>query len=186
MNVIRVPLLILSFLLAGLCYAGTDYNPENIYGDDVTVTVPQKPYDLTFIDEMTEHHKEGVMMAEMALKKGYHAELRKLALKMLKAQKEEIMKMQKWRKLYFPHAKAFDSHAVGMRMEKLESMSGNTFDLAFLDSMISHHPGAIFLGYEAQGRAVHHNIKSLGKIIAASQLKELNLMRHWRNVWLAH
>lgn len=146
----------------------------------------QKPYDLTFIDEMTEHHRMGVEMAEMAVEKAHHSELRELAKKMVKAQLEEIKIMQHWRKNWYPHADEFESHAVGMRMEELERLSGNAFDVAFLDSMIMHHPGAIYLGHESQKRGKHSKLRNLGRKIASDQIKELDTMRHWRHHWHNH
>lgn len=142
-----------------------------------------KPYDLTFIDELTEHHKEGVMMAEMAATKAVHPELRKMAKMMAEDQAMEIAKMQEWRKDWYPRAEEHDSHSVGMRMERLEALSGNEFDLAFLDSMISHHPGAIYLGKESQTRAYHRKLIILGKEVVVSQIKELNELRKWRHSW---
>ena len=145
-----------------------------------------KPYDRTFIDEMSEHHKEGVMMAEIAVRKAHHPELKKMAQMMMKDQMDEIKLMQEWRRDWYPHAADFRSHSVGMRMEKLESLSGEEFDIAFLDSMIMHHPGAIYLGQEAQSRGFHRKLINLAKKISSAQIKELNQLRMWRYVWSNH
>lgn len=142
-----------------------------------------KPYDLTFIDELTGHHKEGVMMAEMAVTKAAHPELRKMAKMMAEAQAKEIAMMEDWRKDWFPRAEEHDDHSVGMRMEKLEVLTGEEFDLAFLDSMISHHPGAIYLGKESQTRGHHRKLINLGKQVEDAQIKELNQLRKWRHHW---
>jgi uncharacterized protein (DUF305 family) len=145
-----------------------------------------KPYDRTFIDELTEHHKEGVMMAEMAVRKAHHPELKTLAEKMVMAQAQEIKMMQDWRKSWYPRAAEFENHSAGMRMERLEALSGEEFDIAFLDSMIMHHPGAIYLGHEAQSRGYHRVLINLAKKVSTSQIKELNQMRNWRYQWSAH
>lgn len=145
-----------------------------------------KPYDRTFIDEMSEHHKEGVMMAEIAVRKAYHPELRKMAEMMVKDQANEIKLMKSWRLAWYPQAADFKSHSVGMRMEKLEALSGEEFDVAFLDSMIMHHPGAIYLGHEAQVRGHHRSLVTLAKKISTAQIKELNQLRMWRFEWTNH
>lgn len=105
---------------------------------------------------------------------------------MVVAQAEEIKMMRHWRKDWYPHTPDFKSHSVGMRMENLEALSGEEFDIAFLDSMIMHHPGAIYLGHEAQSRGYHRVLISLAKKISAEQIKELNLMRKWRHHWTNH
>lgn len=129
---------------------------------------------------MSEHHKDGVEMAKMAVEKAKHEEVREMASMMVQAQAQELAQLQEWRKEWYPEAKPSNSHSVGMRMEKLASMNGLDFDLGFLDSMKMHHPGAIYLGIEAQERAEHDALKALALKIKNAQIKELNEIRDLR------
>lgn len=180
--------LILATTLLGAIPHSAVSAEKDLDGEDTVLENEKtlKPYDRTFIDEMTEHHKEGVMMAEIAVRKAHHPELMKMAKMMLSAQSEEIRTMQTWRKSWYPQASEFRSHSVGMKMEKLEDLSGEEFDIAFLDSMIMHHPGAIYLGHEAQSRGHHRNLINLAKKISTDQIKELNQLRTWRFHWTNH
>ncbi len=142
-----------------------------------------RPYDVRFIDELSRHHKDGIMMSEMAVEKAFHPELKQMAKEMVAAQMAELEMLQGWRAKWYPNVKAWEYKGMEMDMSRLESTSGNEFDLAFLDSMIMHHPGAIFLGAEASRRGTHRELRKLGAKIARDQIREVNMMRDWRDMW---
>ena len=54
--------------------------------------------DKEFLEMMTQHHRGAVLMAEEALKKAERPEIKTLAEGVIKAQKGEIEKMQRWEK----------------------------------------------------------------------------------------
>ena len=56
-----------------------------------------KDFDLMFLEMMTSHHAGAVSMAKDALKKAEKAEIKTLAQNIIKAQEEEIKKMQAWK-----------------------------------------------------------------------------------------
>jgi uncharacterized protein (DUF305 family) len=56
-----------------------------------------KDFDLHFLDMMIPHHEGAVVMARDALQKAEHQEIKTLANQIIKAQEEEIKKMQEWK-----------------------------------------------------------------------------------------
>jgi uncharacterized protein (DUF305 family) len=54
-------------------------------------------FDLAFIDAMIPHHRSAIMMAQVALARAQHPELRSLAQAIVDAQQREIEQMQAWR-----------------------------------------------------------------------------------------
>lgn len=54
--------------------------------------------DLQFLDMMTPHHEGAIKMAEEALKKAEHPEIKQLADAIIKAQRAEIEQMNAWKK----------------------------------------------------------------------------------------
>ena len=54
-------------------------------------------FDLMFLDMMTQHHAGAVQMAKDALTKAEKPEIKTLAQNIIKAQEEEINKMQAWK-----------------------------------------------------------------------------------------
>ena len=56
-----------------------------------------KDFDLMFLDMMTPHHQGAVTMANEALKKAEHPEIKTLAQNIIKAQEAEIKQMAEWK-----------------------------------------------------------------------------------------
>ena len=67
---------------------------------------------------------------------------------------------------------------------QLEKLSGDEFDKAFIEMMISHHEGAIDMANLAATRAKHDEIKSLSKDIISAQTGEISKMQQWQMDWV--
>ena len=153
-----------------------------------------QPYDLQFIDTMTNHHQGAIEMAEMALKKSSNAELRAFAQKIIDDQKKEIAQMKDWReKWYAGKPEAVNMQMPGMmdsmkmmagdEMKKMETASGKDFDVHFLDMMTPHHAGAVTMAKEALARAEHPEIKTLANQVIKEQEAEIKEMADWKSKW---
>lgn len=68
-------------------------------------------------------------------------------------------------------------------MRSLNESSPETFDKAFLTSMIVHHQGAIEMAKQAQSHASHMEIKKLADEIIDAQTKEIDMMKTWQTAW---
>jgi uncharacterized protein (DUF305 family) len=62
------------------------------------------PFDQQFIDSMVPHHQSALMMAQMAVTKAPHAEVKTLARNIVRDQQKEISQMKAWRKSWFGSA----------------------------------------------------------------------------------
>lgn len=67
--------------------------------------------------------------------------------------------------------------------KELEKLSGDDFDKAFLEMMVSHHEGAINMASLVPERAKHDEIKKLGEAIISAQTKEISDMKQWQKDW---
>jgi len=67
--------------------------------------------------------------------------------------------------------------------EELKNKSGDDFDKAFVEMMISHHEGAVAMAELIPSRAKHQEIKNLGEAIATAQTKEIADMKQWQKDW---
>lgn len=77
---------------------------------------PMGQFDLMFIDMMIPHHTSAVAMAEVALPRAEHPELRALAEAIIASQSAEIEQMQAWREQWFPGAPAMPMEQMGGMM----------------------------------------------------------------------
>jgi uncharacterized protein (DUF305 family) len=155
-------------------------------------------YDLRFIDGMAVHHQGAVVMAEEALTKAQHPELKKLAQDIIAAQNSEISQMKEWRTAWYPQADsapmAYHSqmgHMMPMSEEQKQGMmmsmdlgsADGEFDLRFINAMLPHHEGALVMAQDALGKSSHPEIKKLAQDILTSQKQEIAQMKQWRKDW---
>ena len=152
------------------------------------------PYDLQFLDTMTQHHQGALDMAKTAVGKTQNQELKAFAQKIIADQNKEIAQMKEWReKWYSGKPAAMNMEMPGMgegmkmmmgdEMKKFEAATGKEFDSMFLDMMTPHHDGAVVMAKEALTKAEHAEIKTLANQIIKSQEAEIKQMQMWKTAW---
>ncbi|NJD77892.1 MAG: DUF305 domain-containing protein [Candidatus Methanoperedens sp.] len=171
-------------------------NDENMIESEVTNAMKgdemmgdmNHNFDRHFIEQMIPHHKEAILMAEIALQKAEHEEIKQLAEDIITAQTKEINNMRSWYKLWYGTEVPEDSMGMGKSMmgkdgniERLKN--ADPFDKEFIEQMIPHHQMAVMMAEHALQRAEHEEIKQLAEDIIASQTKEINDMRSWYKSW---
>lgn len=80
-------------------------------------------------------------------------------------------------------ATSHDDMSMASMTEQLKSKSGDDFDKAFIEMMISHHEGAVDMAQLIPSRANHDEIKKLGEAIISAQTTEISDMKQWQNDW---
>lgn len=155
-------------------------------------------YDLRFIDAMTPHHQGAVEMAQEVLEKSQRPEMKKLSQDIITAQKREIDQMKQWRRQWYPKADskpmayhAQMGHMMEMSSEQIQMMmmkgdlgaADAEFDLRFLNAMIPHHEGALVMAKDVLSKSKRPEMKQLAQEILASQQKEIDQMKQWRQAW---
>lgn len=101
-------------LIIGIVIGVTHHNPATNMAsgsqnmqmtmDSMTADLSTKQgadFDKAFITEMIVHHEGAVKMAEMALEKGQHAEIKTMANAIISAQTAEITQMRGWLNSWF-------------------------------------------------------------------------------------
>ncbi|NBU64347.1 MAG: DUF305 domain-containing protein [Chloroflexia bacterium] len=160
---------------AGHAMAGHDMTAMSMTND--------APYDALFIDSMIVHHQGAIAMAQEALAKAAHAELKQFAKNVITVQDGEITQMQVWRQDWYP--KVAISAGTGMDMGDMIVAQDDRFsyDVRWINSMISHHQAAITMAKEALTKAEHPEIKNLAQAIIDTQSAELTQLETWRDQW---
>lgn len=80
-------------------------------------------------------------------------------------------------------ATGHDTMSMADMTKQLKGLSGDQFDKAFVEMMISHHEGAVDMAELIPSRAKHDEIKTLGEAIIAAQTKEIAAMKQWQKDW---
>src|SRR3989344_796969 len=147
--------------------------------------------DRNFIEQMIPHHEDAITMADIALQKAKHPEIKQLAKDIKRTQSEEITKMKGWYTNWYgkdvPQAEqAMGGHGMGMMgdesdITKLET-TGN-FDKAFIEEMIPHHQMAVMMATMLKNGTNRPEMEKLADNIISAQSKEINQMRQWYKDW---
>lgn len=141
------------------------------------------PYDVQFLDTMSEHHRGGIKMMEMAVDKGQSQDVKQMAQKGVDDQTKEIDELKSMRNSDAPEA--VNMMLPGMMpkakmeqdMAKLEKASGSDFDKHYLQSMIKHHSGAVKMSDDAMAKAKRDDVKAKAKEMHDKQKIEISQMQ---------
>ncbi|HEU5103254.1 MAG TPA: DUF305 domain-containing protein [Roseiflexaceae bacterium] len=143
-------------------------------------------FEIDFMQDMIDHHAMAVEMAELCLQKAVHTELRALCQNIIATQTEEIQIMQSWLADWYGITYEPEMTRGDMRkIEKLASLSGSEFEIAFMEMMIKHHTQAIQEAEKCVDRAYHPELVNLCENIIATQSAEIEQMQTWLCAWYA-
>jgi uncharacterized protein (DUF305 family) len=153
--------------------------------------------DVQFITGMISHHAQALVMARWAPTHGASAPLRTLCERIINAQTDEIVIMQRWLKdrgQPVPEAKPVPMKMMmngmehemlmpGMlsdaQLQELDAARGPAFDRLFLTFMIQHHRGAVAMVDElfaSPGAGQDDGVFKLANDIQADQSTEIHRM----------
>src|SRR3989344_9471571 len=151
--------------------------------------------DSHFIEQMIPHHEDAITMANLALMRVEHPEIKTLANDIIKAQSEEIDQMKEWYKSWFgskvPNIGFLMGQGMGMMhggmmgsetdIKTLEN--AKPFDKEFIEQMIPHHQMAVMMAQMLARSTNRPEMKQLAESIISAQTKEINQMREWYSAW---
>ncbi len=119
--------------------------------------------DVNFMKGMIPHHAQAVLIAGWAPSHGARDDVQRLCERIVVAQRDEIQMMQNWLREKGQEVPAADATHMRMTMggmthdmlmpgmlndeelKRLDAARGSEFDRLFLQAMIRHHQGAIFM-----------------------------------------
>lgn len=170
----------------------------------VTNTMPHQMGEKHFIEMMIPHHQSAVEMADLALQKAKHPELKKLAAAIKADQTKEIEQLKAWYKQWYGTEVPATSmtgmemhHGRGQGMSGMPMHSGmmgmninidslknaSDFDKEFIRQMIPHHQSAVKMARMVLKSATHPQIRNLAQAIIKSQTAEIQQMQQWDQAW---
>ncbi len=153
-----------------------------------------------FLIQMIPHHQDAVAMADLALDRAQHPELKRLAESIKTTQTQEIQQMQTWYKQWYgtdvpAWAPGMGMHQQnqlprstaigrgGMRVDIAALQNAPDFDRAFIEDMIPHHQMAIMMATMIEARATHPEAQALARSIIKTQSAEIEQMEQWYQTW---
>jgi uncharacterized protein (DUF305 family) len=157
--------------------------------------------DVMFAQQMIQHHRQAIQMAQMAPSHTQNPRVRQLAARIQAEQSPEIQTMTGWLHTWgkpvptgmpgmmSPMPGMMGSPGPGMsgspmpgmtsqqEMSQLMAHHGAHFDHMFLQMMIRHHQGAIEMARTEQSQGVNPAARNLARQIETSQTAEIAQMQ---------
>jgi len=141
-------------------------------------------YEISFMEDMIDHHYMAVMMAEICLDRATHTQLEELCQQIITTQSAEIEQMQSWLEDWYGiEYEPQMSRQMQQDLQALAELSGAKFEVAFLTMMVEHHEVAVREGERCVDRAYHESLISLCEDIVKAQSAEIELMEEWLCDW---
>ena len=155
--------------------------------------------DAMFIEQMIPHHEDAIAMAELALTRAEHPEIKRLAEDVIETQSAEIDQMRAWYREWFgtdvpdlggsfgTMGRRSPGRMGGMMgggavdLEDLEA--ADEFDKAFIEQMIPHHQMGIMMSRMAGIATDRSELRGLTQSIIETQSREVVLMQDWYDEW---
>jgi uncharacterized protein (DUF305 family) len=148
--------------------------------------------DAMFIEQMVPHHDDAIAMADLALTRAEHPELKRLAADIKRTQTAENAQMRGWYRDWFgadvPDVPggSFGMMGGGMMggvVDVDELKDAKPFDKAFIEQMIPHHQMAIMMSQMAGGFSARPEMRGLTQSIISAQSREIRQMQEWYRRW---
>lgn len=142
--------------------------------------------DVAFAANMLPHHQQGLDLAAMVPSHTANAELIKLASGIAGSQQPEIKTLKGFLVQWSARSDAdtrgpADIDMTGMvdqaTMTKLGSLQGADFDKLWLQSMISHHQGAVDMANTEISNGVNTDAVTMAKHMVSTQQGEIDQMK---------
>lgn len=173
---------------------GNDSTADNSPGITTSVSAEAGTHnnaDVAFAQGMIPHHRQAIVMSDMATAHGASAQVKELAAKIKKAQAPEIQTMSGWLKAWGEKVPSGMDHGMGRGddtpsmpgmmndedLDELNGASGNPFDTMFLTMMIEHHEGAIEMAKTEKQKGAYEPAKKLADDIITAQTAEITQMK---------
>ncbi len=171
-------------LATGSLLTGTAATAAPAATDAPASTVQTARFEIDFLQDMIDHHTMAVMMAETCVAKASHSELRDTCESIIESQSAQVDLMQGWLDdwygiSYEPQMSRGDMRAI----DRLESLSGAEFEIAFMRSMIRHHWAALREARVCLDRAEHPDLLGLCEDIRTEQIGEIAQLQTWLEQW---
>jgi uncharacterized protein (DUF305 family) len=179
-----------ALFLSSCSNSASDGHNEHQQTDEPVITGQPAGYnadDVAFATNMIPHHQQAVDLSAMVPDRSTDAQLVALAEQISAAQQPEINVMKvflvQWNENpdtnsgHAGHGSAMAGMVDAATIAKLQSLNGAEFDKLWLESMISHHQGAIEMAKAEIANGDNVDAKALAKNIVTTQEAEIGQMK---------
>ena len=145
--------------------------------------------DLVFVKNMIPHHQQAIDLSAMVPERSTNPEVVGMAEQISVAQQPEINAMRVFLVQWNENPQDDTSHGGGgghapmqgmvddATMDRLQTLKGEEFDNLWLESMISHHQGAIEMAKAELANGQNVDVKGMAQTMVDTQQGEIGQMK---------
>lgn len=167
------------------CGSGADHGAHSSTAATSTEQVAaHSDDDVMFAQMMIPHHEQAVKLAAMVPERSTNPAVTQLAATISGEQQPEITAMQALLLQWDVDPHTMPDHGMSMpgmvddaTMARLGTLNGQEFDTLWLQSMISHHQGAIEMANTEIAKGKSADMISMAKSIVTAQQAEIDQMK---------
>lgn len=176
---LSVSLIIIAFVIGiGIGYSFTPQYSLSMYDKSgMDLGRPDKWIDLRYINEMIRHHRGAILVAEQA-EKSERVEIKNLAIEIQKNEPVLIEELYKWKNDWYGDTKKVKDPVV----PNLGSYN-ETFDLRFLNAVISHHKDGILMTKDIRIKSSRNEILDNANAVEKFLSDSGEMLKEWRKTW---
>lgn len=178
--------------MAGMNHSSSPNTPSESSAPSAGASAVHNSADTAFAQQMIEHHRGAIAMAELASTRAASADVMALATQIEAAQQPEIDTMSSWLQAWGEKVPEDMTGMSGMdhgaatqmpgmmtdqQMADLRAANGTAFDRMFLQMMTEHHQGAVTMSQQEQAAGHNPDAIALAKKIIADQTAEITDMQ---------
>lgn len=160
-----------------------------IMHQDLAATMAAINPDVLFAQGMSVHHQAAINLAKIQLEHGKDPQLRKLAEDLITAQQNEVQLMLNWLSTHpdshQPTAQTpimqqeFNNGMSDMHEQMMAGVMNDDPDVAFAQSMLPHHKGALALAQVEIKYGNDDKMRQLADNIIETQQDEIQVIQYW-------
>ena len=133
--------------------------------------------DKLFVSHMIPHHDLGMELIDIAATHADDVRLRRLVFEMSSYHHSDMAALSQWSFEWgVDRSQDFPGDLPVSTLNQLASLSGTTFDLAWLDAMIEHHKGAISIAHAVLSGDALPGVAAMAQATIDIQRREINEM----------
>jgi uncharacterized protein (DUF305 family) len=133
--------------------------------------------DLRYVNTMIAHHRGAMLLAEQA-KESPREEVRNLARDILANEPKLIDELYVWKKEWYGDSRVVRDPLVA----KLGSVD-DTFDLRFLNALITHHEDGIVMTKDIRLKSSRSEVQNNANAVEQFLTTSGAMLREWRREW---
>jgi uncharacterized protein (DUF305 family) len=151
-------------------------------------SAPGNPTDRAFASQVLAPHERAIEMAELALRRAEHPELKLLARRIIRAQRAEVAVLRSTdadlRVARIPAGElGLQQDEMNVAGDVHELGESDRFDRSFIEMMVPHHESAVKMAAVELRNGRHPRLRRLAEDIVDAQRREIDRMKERYIKW---